>query len=94
LKATHALEIPFAFNNLNRAGVDVFLGPGPTPQALADVMHAAWIAFIRTGDPACAALGEWPAYRLDRRAVMEFGDRVGLRNDPYSATRALWQDSR
>ena len=94
LKATHALEIPFVFNNLARAGVDVFLGPGPTPQALADAMHAAWIAFIRTGNPACDAVGDWPAYRLDRRAVMELGDHVGLRIDPYSATRALWQSLR
>ena len=92
LKATHALEIPFVFNNLGRAGVDVFLGSGPSPQALADAMHAAWIAFIRSGDPSCDAVGEWPAYRLDRRAVMELGDRIGLRIDPYGATRALWQD--
>jgi para-nitrobenzyl esterase len=94
LKATHALEIPFVFNNLNRAGVDVFLGPGPLPQALADAMHAAWITFIRSGDPSCDAVGEWPAYQLDRRTVMEFGDCVGVRSDPYCATRALWHDAR
>ena len=64
LKSTHALEIPFMFNNLKSAGVDIFLGPGPTPQALADAMHAAWTAFIRTGNPSCDAVGEWPAYRL------------------------------
>ena len=78
------------FNNLNRAGTDIFLGPGPMPHALADAMHAAWIAFIRTGDPACAAVGEWPTYRPEHRAVMELGDRIGLRIDPYGATRALW----
>jgi para-nitrobenzyl esterase len=94
LKATHALEIPFVFNNLGRAGVDIFLGPGPTPQALADAMHAAWIAFIRSGDPTCDALGEWPVYDLDRRPVMELGDRIGVRRDPYGATRALWQGLR
>jgi para-nitrobenzyl esterase len=94
LKATHALEIPFVFNNLGRAGVDVFLGPGPSPQALADAMHAAWIAFIRTGDPSCDAVGEWPAYDTDRRPVMELGDHIGVRSDPYGATRALWQGLR
>jgi para-nitrobenzyl esterase len=92
LKATHALEIPFVFNNLTRPGADIFLGPGPTPQALADAMHAAWIAFIRTGNPSCAAVGEWPAYQLERRAVMELGDRIGVRTDPYGATRALWEN--
>lgn len=94
LKATHALEIPFVFNNLGRAGVDIFLGPGPTPQALADAMHAAWIAFIRTGDPTCDAVGEWPAYDIEHRAVMELGDHIGVRSDPYGATRALWQGLR
>jgi para-nitrobenzyl esterase len=94
LGATHALEIPFVFNNLARTGVDIFLGPGPTPQALAEAMHAAWTAFIRSGDPACAAVGEWPAYRLDRRAVMELGHDVGVRIDPYGATRALWDGLR
>jgi len=94
LKSTHALEIPFVFNNLHRAGVDVFLGLCPTPQALADAMHAAWIAFIRRGDPSCDAVGEWPAYRPERRAVMELGDRIGVRIDPYGATRQLWQGLR
>ena len=92
LKATHALEIPFMFNNLTRAGADIFLGPGPTPQALADAMHAAWIAFIRSGDPSCNAVGEWPTYHTEHRAVMELGDRISLRVDPYGATRALWRD--
>ena len=90
LKATHALEIPFVFNNLERAGTDIFIGPGPRPQALADAMHAAWIAFIRAGDPTCDAVGEWPAYHPEHRAVMELGDRIGVRVDPYGATRALW----
>ena len=51
LGATHALEIPFTFNNLERVGVETFLGEGPLPQSLAEDMHASWIAFIRHGDP-------------------------------------------
>jgi para-nitrobenzyl esterase len=90
LKATHALEIPFAFNTLDRAGVDAFLGPGPTPDALAAAMHDAWIAFAQRGDPSCEALGEWPPYRPERRAVMELGERTGVLHDPGSATRVLW----
>ncbi|HUI26909.1 MAG TPA: carboxylesterase/lipase family protein [Candidatus Kryptonia bacterium] len=92
LKATHALEIPFMFNNLDRAGTDIFIGPGPKPQPLADAMHAAWIAFIRTGNPTCDAVGNWPAYRPEHRAVMELGDQIGVRIDPYGATRAVWDD--
>ncbi|HZR81175.1 MAG TPA: carboxylesterase/lipase family protein [Candidatus Binatia bacterium] len=93
LGSTHALEIPFAFDTLSRPGVDVFLGPGPSPQPLADAMHAAWTAFIRSGDPTCDATGTWPAYTTERRAVMELGDSIGVRSDPYGATRALWGDA-
>jgi para-nitrobenzyl esterase len=94
LKATHALEIPFVFNNLERAGVDVFLGPGPLPQELAEVMHDAWISFIRTGEPCHPGLPSWPAYTASRRAVMELGDRLRVRHDPDGAERALWEGLR
>jgi len=95
LGATHALEIPFAFNNLRKPGVDAFLGPGPSPQPLADVMHDAWIAFVRSGDPNTTALPEaWPAYDCERRPVMEFGDAIGVRDDPESERRALWNGLR
>jgi para-nitrobenzyl esterase len=91
LGATHALEIPFAFNNLARPGVDVFLGPGERPQALADVMHAAWIAFIRAGDPSCEALAQpWRRYAEGDRFTFELGDAVRPLEDPWGAERALW----
>lgn len=35
LGATHSLEIPFAFDNLDQPGIDLFIGPGPLPQKLA-----------------------------------------------------------
>jgi para-nitrobenzyl esterase len=94
LRSCHALEIPFTFNNLSRGGVDVFLGEGPLPQDLADAMHAAWIAFIRTGSPNGEGLCEWPAYDTQRRIVMEFGERVGPLEDPGAATRAVWEGMR
>ena len=59
--ACHALEIPFAFDNLEKGGR--LAGDNP-PQELADVMHAAWVRFADRGDPG------WPAYDADRRAVM------------------------
>lgn len=94
LKATHALEIPFAFNNLDRPGVDVFLGEGPTPQHVADAMHAAWTSFIRTGDPNCGALPDWPAYDTKRRATMVFDNVSQVVDDPSSAERRLWDGRR
>jgi len=92
LGATHALEIPFTFNNLDRMGVDTFLGEGPVPQDLADAMHASWIAFIRTGDPNPSerTIPEWPRFDAERRPLMEFGDEIALREDPFPETRPLW----
>jgi para-nitrobenzyl esterase len=94
LGATHALEIPFAFGNLDKPGVDAFLGPGDPPSALAERMHAAWIAFVREGDPSCDALPEWPGYEPARRAVMEFGEPTRLLGDPGAAERTLFEGVR
>lgn len=88
LGATHALEIPFAFNNLDRAGVDVFLGPGPSPQALADTMHQAWSTFIKTGQPG------WSNYRLADRSTMVFDDESAITNDPMADERMIWEGLR
>ena len=94
LRATHALEIPFAFNNLERAGVDLFLGPGELPQPLATPMHDAWIRFVREGDPNGEGLPSWSAYDPERRSVMEFGKRVGELLDPGAAARHCWEGNR
>ena len=94
LGATHALEIPFTFNNLERMGVDTFIGEGPLPQGLANDMHAAWTAFIRDGSPATEALTDWPRFGEKRRALMEFGDELGVSDDPFPNTRPLWDTIR
>ena len=94
LGATHALEIPFAFNNLERGGVDVFLGPGELPKQLALSMHDAWIAFIRSGEPNHDGLPKWQPYELEHRPVMEFGESVASRSDPDASERRLWDGRR
>ena len=48
-------------------------------------MHAAWIAFARTGDPG------WPAYGEDRQ-TMVFKPGGGLVADPRGDERAIWTD--
>lgn len=94
LGATHALEIPFAWNNLDKAGVAPLLGEGPSPQPLADTMHAAWTAFAHEGDPNCDAVPSWERYSPGNRAVMELGERVGSLADPAADERALWEGVR
>ena len=57
LGGCHALELPFMFDNLEAEGAAALTGEGP-PQAVADAMHGAWVAFIRDGDPGWAAYDE------------------------------------
>jgi para-nitrobenzyl esterase len=90
LRSTHALEIPFVFDNLDRGGAEMLTGSGPERQAVADAMHRAWIAFAREGDPNHAGLPEWPQYDLERRATMRFDVTCELLDDPGGADRKAY----
>ncbi|WP_344342955.1 carboxylesterase/lipase family protein [Agrococcus versicolor] len=48
--AVHCVDVPFAFDALGDAHADALLG-ADAPQALADVVHGAMVAFARDGDP-------------------------------------------
>lgn len=84
LRACHTLELGFVFDNLARPGCDLMTG-GNGPQALADVMHQAWVAFATDGDPG------WAPYTSSERAVQVFDDPTsGVQHDPRGDERALW----
>jgi len=87
LGACHSLEIPFVFDTLDKEGLEPLLGSNP-PQRLANMMHAAWVAFATTGDPG------WLQYDLNRRATIRFDTTPEIVNDPRSAERALWEGLR
>ncbi|MGY1707047.1 carboxylesterase/lipase family protein [Geodermatophilus sp. SYSU D00697] len=87
LAACHALEIAFVFDTLATDGVEPLAGPA-APQHLADAVHAAWVAFVRTGDPG------WPAYDLTTRPVQAFGELTAVVPDPRPEQRALWDGVR
>ncbi len=88
LKATHALDIPFAFDNLDRAGVDTFIGPGEKPQHVAEIMLRAWTHFINEGTP------DWPAYNLEQRATMCFDNESVVLDNPVQVEREAWSGLR
>ena len=50
LGATHALELPFVWDEIDNPLWQPFVG-AHAPRALVDAMQDAWIAFARTGDP-------------------------------------------
>lgn len=91
LGSCHALEIPFVWNNLDKAGVTNFTGDSPARQAIADAMHAAWIAFAKTGNPNTLTLGEWSAYDPNSRPTLIFNSQNRIENDPQAEVRQLWE---
>jgi para-nitrobenzyl esterase len=93
LKSTHALEIPFMFDNLDH-GAELFTGTAQDRQQLADAMHRAWVAFAQNGDPNHDGIPTWPQYDLDRRATMRFDITSEVVEDPMGAERAAWGDFR
>jgi para-nitrobenzyl esterase len=90
LGAAHAMDIPFVWNTLDTPLSRMFTGDSPNRQPLADLMHASWAAFIRSGTPAIASLPVWPPYDLDRRATMIFSDNPHVVDDPQGRVRTLW----
>src|SRR5215208_5494777 len=87
-KASHAMEIPFVFDNVELAPLT---GSRPDRQQLADVMSEAWLAFARGGDPNHEALPAWPAYDTERRATMIFDVPSKVEDDPRRAERLVWK---
>jgi para-nitrobenzyl esterase len=83
LRCPHALEIPLVFDNVEKARN--FVGRGDEPQAVADQMSEAWLAFARAGDPG------WPAYDAATRATKLFDVESKVVNDPLPEVRKVLQ---
>ena len=88
-RAFHCIDICFWFKN-----TDLMLshtGGGKRPRDLSDKMSEALLAFMRTGNPNCPSLPEWPAYTPEQGATMIFNDVCEVKNDPDREARALLQ---
>lgn len=87
LGATHAVELPFVFDLVDRPelnGPSALLGPDKPPADLADRMHETWIRFAATGDPG------WDPYDTERRATMHIDAEWTQIDDPRSRERQAW----
>ena len=89
LKSSHAVEIPFVFDNADF--MPGLTGHDPARLKLAEQMSATWIAFARSGNPNHPGLPEWPASTLEQRPTMIFNLPSRVENDPGREERLLWR---
>ncbi len=91
LGAAHAVEIPFAFDNIDAPGAAFFIGePTDEMRQLAASMADAWVAFARHGTPTADLLPAWPRYEPGRRATMALDLGSTVAEDPGGAIREAW----
>lgn len=81
--AFHCVDLPFAWDCLGAVAVEAATGPNP-PQALADAMHGALVAFVAGDDP------PWPAYAPPQRTAMVWDDAPRVASDPLREVRERW----
>lgn len=92
--APHGVELGFMFGSGNEPWTEIY-GPDPLPNALAEQLMDAWIAFARTGNPNHANMPTWPAYDTSERSTMVFDAaddavRAQVINDTASDERTFW----
>jgi para-nitrobenzyl esterase len=67
--ADHGSEIPYVFSswNINRLSAD--------DRRVTATLHSCWVAFARSGVPACESAPQWLAYRPDAQWLMAFAEQ-------------------
>jgi para-nitrobenzyl esterase len=85
MRATHGMEIPFVFDNVDAA--PELTGKGEGSEALAKAICRSWAAFARAGNPSTPELPAWPAYDGAGRATMILDSQSKIVNDPGAPDR-------
>jgi para-nitrobenzyl esterase len=76
-KAVHCMDIPFAFNNIQRCAE--MTGGNKDAYVLADKVSSAFINFARSGNPNYKGLPNWPAYDAAATATMHFNNKCEVK---------------
>lgn len=88
LKASHAMEIPFLFDNTDDVGMT---GERPDKHEMAVAMSETWAAFARSGDPNHPGVPKWEPYTVDNRATMLFDVPCRAEVDPFREELDAWE---
>lgn len=92
LGASHAMDIPFTFDNLDSPGASILVGDVEDDMRdLARACGDAWTSFAHTGRPEADGLPDWPAWSPDRPATMILDTPPTLAEDPWAFTRQVWE---
>ena len=84
LGSCHALDIPFAFDNLEAPGTELLTGDGPERQALADRFASEIVQFAQHGHPS------WEQFNTDSRPTLQLDSETSLIHDPEPQIRELY----
>ena len=82
--ATHGSEIPYVFKTWTQIPLLARL-MAQSDKQMSQVMSECWVAFAKTGRPACSPAPEWPAYDPKTDLQMEFGATLQVQNPPRAA---------
>lgn len=89
LGAQHAVDSTLVFGTVRASGASHFVGSPEEAERMSQAMRATWAAFVRTGDPSCEAVPNWPRYGQERNTAVL--DRVcKVQADPLPAVRTAW----
>ncbi|HEX4244855.1 MAG TPA: carboxylesterase family protein, partial [Acidimicrobiales bacterium] len=86
----HAIDLPFTFDTLDRAGWREFLRAGPEAGELARQHVHAWSTFARDGTPEISEVGPWPRYTAPEHRAMVLDTPCSMAGDPLAEIAAAW----
>jgi para-nitrobenzyl esterase len=84
LGSCHALDVPFAFDNLNAPGTDMLTGDGAERAGIATRFADEIVYFAQTSTPT------WPTFDTQTRQTLEICAEMNVQKDPEGEIRALF----
>jgi para-nitrobenzyl esterase len=84
LGSCHALDVPFAFDNLSAPGTDMLTGDGVERAGIAKRFANEIAQFAKTSEPT------WPSFDTESRQTLEINAEMNVLTDPEGEIRSLF----